>query len=143
VNAEREASQVFELAILPAPDSVSVCRLFVGAVARHYAIDEDAVGDLKVAVSEAVTNSIKAHEDAGRDHIAVRVRIVCDEQSCRVEVRDEGFQPPAPVSEGAITPPFGLYEGSLGLLLIRALFPEAEIATGEEGRTTVRFAVKR
>lgn len=145
MNAAREATEVFELAIPPAPESVSVCRLFVGAVARHYAVDEDAVGDLKVAVSEAVTNAIKAHEEVGRDHVAVRVRVVCDDQSCRVEVRDEGpgFQPPPPVSEGAITPPLGLYEGSLGLLLIRTLFPEAEIVAGEKGGTTVRFAVKR
>lgn len=136
-------AQVFELAVSPTPSSVSVCRLFVGSVARHYEIDEDTIGDLKVAVSEAVTNSIKAHVEAGRVDVPVRIRVLCDAQACFVEIHDEGngFEPP-PQTEGAITPPSGLYEGSLGLLLIRSLFPEAEIASGEAG-TTVRFAAKR
>jgi serine/threonine-protein kinase RsbW len=142
---ERMTGRVFELAVPPAPESVSVCRLFVGAVARHFAIDEDTIGDLKVAVSEAVTNAIKAHHDVGRDQMPVRVRVLCDDEACRVEVLDEGngFQAPPPASS-TLTPAAGLSEGSLGLLLIRALFPEAEIASGSKGTgTTVRFAAKR
>lgn len=120
-----------------------MCRLFVGSVARHYEIDEDAVGDLKVAVSEAVTNSIKAHQDAGRTEVPVRIRVVCDDQVCFVEVLDlgNGFES-VQQTEGTLTPPAGLYEGSLGLLVIRSLFPEAEITSGNAG-TMVRFSAKR
>jgi serine/threonine-protein kinase RsbW len=146
VNAasERTTTKEFELAVPAAPQSVSVCRLFVGSVARHYAIDEDTIGDLKVAVSEAVTNSIQAHREAGRADVPVRVRMTCDEESCRVEVFDQGNGFVAPIaSETTLTPPEGLYEGSLGLLLIRALFPETEIISDSSAGTKVRFAAKR
>lgn len=129
------------IGILPAPEMISMARMFAGAVARHYGCGEDTVEDVKLAVSEATTNSVKAHRDAGVDE-SIRIVAYPDVDSLWFEVidRGKGFEP-LDVLAGDETPPFGLYEGSLGLTLIRACFPTFEIVRGEGRGMVVRFAV--
>jgi anti-sigma regulatory factor (Ser/Thr protein kinase) len=53
-----------------------------------------------------------------------------------------GIDPEIARREQTMTPPTGLQEGSLGLVLIRSLFPDTEIGAGRTGRgTTVRFSL--
>ncbi len=54
----------FSLEFACEPDFISTARLFAGAAARYYGCDEDVVQDVKIAVSEACTNAVKAHADA-------------------------------------------------------------------------------
>ena len=131
------------LSIPPEPGYIAMARMFAASVARHLGCDEDVVEDVKVAISEACTNSVKAHRETGNaDPIDLRARI--GEGDVTFEIVDSGGGFDADlhkaVSESAATPASGLYEGSLGLQLIRALFPETEIVTNDGG-TTVRFVV--
>jgi len=121
-----------------------MARIFGAAVARHFGCDEDAVEDVKIALSEACTNSVKAHRDNGVE-LPVRIIGIAEEDELLFEVVDEG--PGIDLSKRDVsadaTPPGGLFEGSLGLTVIRSLFPTAEIGPNAEVGTTVRFAVKR
>jgi len=140
MNDDRSEFQV----TLPANASViAVARTFAAAVARTFACDEGSVEDLRIAVSEALTNSIKAHH-ADEVDAPIVLRVSADAARLTVEVVDDGsgIDPAIARSEAAITPPAGLQEGSLGLVLIRSLFPDTEISAGETGRgTTVRFSL--
>jgi serine/threonine-protein kinase RsbW len=133
-----------ELAIPPEPGSIAMARIFGAAVARHFGCDEDAVEDVKIALSEACTNSVKAHRDSGID-LPIRVVGTAEEDELVFEVVDEG--PGIDLRKKEIpadaTPPGGLFEGSLGLTVIQSLFPTAEIGPNADVGTTVRFRVKR
>ena len=121
-----------------------MARMFAGSVARHGGCDEDVVEDVKVAVSEACTNSVKAHRDRGNSEpIELVARL--DDAEITFEVVDAGGGIDTAlqhaIAESAATPAAGLYEGSLGLMLIRSLFPGTEIIRNGDHGTTVRFVV--
>lgn len=136
-----EQPEELMLTVPPEPQYVSVARLFAAAIARGLACDEEWVEDLKIAISEACTNAIKAHHGAS---VAEPVRIVArrDLETLWFEIIDAGggFDP-EPVAGDAYTPVAGIYEGSLGLVLIRSLFRDAVIVSNDRGGTTVRFSV--
>lgn len=121
-----------------------MARMFAGSVARHYGADEDVVEDVKVAVSEACTNSVKAHHDSGTVE-PIELRAHESNGDLTFEIVDSGkgidTDLQAAVQQGAATPAAGLYEGSLGLTLIRSLFPGAEILRNDDRGTMVRFVV--
>ena len=131
------------LSIPPEPGYIAMARMFAGSVARHFGCEEDVVEDVKVAVSEACTNSVKAHRDRQNNQPVELVAHIGDED-LTFEVVDSGggfdIELHKAVAEGAATPAAGLYEGSLGLTLIRSLFPSTEIVADSNG-TTVRFVV--
>lgn len=134
------------LALPPEPGLISVARLFGAAACRQLGCDEGAVDDVKIAISEAVTNAVKAHTDGGVS-FPVRIAIRLDGGSLRFEVIDAGpgFDATTVVADGGepVTPPAGLYEGSLGLTLIRSLFPEMQLRRNEQRGMTLGFAVER
>jgi len=133
----------FSLEFTSEPDFISTARLFAGAAARYYGCDEDAVQDVKIAVSEACTNAVKAHDNA---LISTPVRVLVRPSGDRVEFKvvdaGGGFQHEGngggrPVDAEA------LLESGIGLQIIQALFPDTEVAPNSEGGTTVRFSVQR
>jgi serine/threonine-protein kinase RsbW len=133
------------LDIPPDPEHVRTARLFAAATARHYGIGEEDVEDLKVAVSEAVTNAIRAHADAA---VGDPISIVAsaDGSAVRFDVIDAGagFDPAERASDSAdYTPPGGLIEGTLGLVVISALFPNAAIVSNPDHGMTVSIVIER
>lgn len=144
-SAEQETDvEELRLSIPPEPGYIAMARMFAGSVARHFGCDEDVVEDVKVAVSEACTNSVKAHRDRGNSEpIELLARL--DDEDITFEVVDAGggidTELHKAITENAATPAAGLYEGSLGLMLIRSLFPGTEIIRNGDRGTTVRFIV--
>jgi serine/threonine-protein kinase RsbW len=129
------------LEIAPEAEQIRTARLFAAAAARHYSVDEERVEDLKVAISEACTNSFRAHEAARLSDPVVVVAAPADD-GVRFSVIDAGagFEPAVPEDKD-YTPPLGLFEGSLGLALIRTLFPDVKITRNAERGMTVSFVV--
>ena len=135
----------FVLDIPSDPEHVRTARLFAAAVARHFSIDEERVEDLKVAISEACTNAITAHRSAAIED-PVRVIAVPEANRIRFNVVDTGagFDPQTALSQHQeYTPPAGIFEGSLGLALIRSLFPGMEITRNDDRGMTVSIPVER
>ena len=129
------------LEIAPEAEHIRTARLFAAAAARHFSVDEERVEDLKVAISEACTNSFRAHESAQLSDPVVVVAAPAEE-GVRFSVIDAGvgFEPPG-ADDQDYTPPQGLFEGSLGLALIRTLFPNTKITRNADRGMTVSFVV--
>jgi serine/threonine-protein kinase RsbW len=131
------------LELPPMPEFVGVGRMVAAAVARHHGFGDEQVEDLKIAVSEALTNAVRAHLAAGTGD-AVRMSIHLHDDRLVVEVADHGlgFDPDAhgPLGEAPLQ---GSLEGGLGLLLIRALITGTVIERRDGDGMVIRMTVKR
>jgi anti-sigma regulatory factor (Ser/Thr protein kinase) len=120
------------LEIPPDPAHVATARLFAASVARHFAVDEELIPDLKLAISEACAGDILAGSGSSGIHIAA----TAGEGRLGFEVTQPAqVEAPGPASESTPTP------GETALLameVIQALFDDAEVVDGPDGRV-VRF----
>ena len=129
-------------------DLVSFARLVVAAAAEvGVGIAPDRVEDLKLAVSEAVTNGINAQARVDRDD---RIQIEClyggDAVTVIVHDHGGGFDPQNVPRLPDVEDPERLnHESGLGLSLIATLTDESEVAPGEDGTdvTMVVYSAKR
>ena len=103
---------------------MSLCRLALTAICREHRFTDDDIADLKLAITEACSNSIRhAYDEAGiEDASKVYVSYEMHADRLVVEVRDHGrgFE-----YEGANTE--DLPEGGLGISIIRAVCDEFEV----------------
>lgn len=133
--------EVVALEIPARAEFVALARLVVSALAATDSELADArVDDLKIAVSEACTNAIEAHDAVDTDE-RVRVRCRSDDRGLEVSVEDQGpgFDPSRLPDHPPVTDPARLkFERGLGIPLIRALVDEVEISSSEQG-TAVRL----
>lgn len=128
--------------IPPRSQYVGVVRLALASLARAAALQEDAVDDLKIAVSEACTNAVLSNESAGVDQ---PVSISWAEESDRivVEIGDrgrlyEGGGPRDSWDSGNITP-----RVTMSVALLSTLVDECEFVPREGGGTLARLVVDR
>jgi anti-sigma regulatory factor (Ser/Thr protein kinase) len=113
---------------------MSAARLFAAAVARHFAVDENLIPDVKLAVSEACAAGILLGEES-----SVRIAAVADGPRVRFEVSQPAGPEVEAVREPSATPdPHQTAE--LGLEVIRALFEDAHVTDEPDGGKIIRFA---
>lgn len=74
-----------EIRIPARPEYVGVVRLALAALARGASLDEEKLDELKIAVSEACTNSVMAQNEAGDDS-PVRVSWLADAATVTIEI---------------------------------------------------------
>ncbi len=74
---------VVEIDIPPRSPYVGVVRLAISSLARATGLGEEAVDDLKIAVSEACANAVLAHEESA---VTDSVRITWSDGADRIEV---------------------------------------------------------
>lgn len=118
-NNERQVGLV-----LPAkPEYVIIARLVVAGVARQMRFDEEAVEDIRLAISEACTNIVKhAYEDKGKKDNIIRIDCGIGEKKLAIEVSDRGVGlSEEKFNEVCTSEPT---EGGLGLSVMRALMDE-------------------
>jgi len=116
---------------------ITLCRLALTGIARVRDFPDEVLADLKLALTEAASNSVR-HAYSGDDETGV-VEISYELQSDRlvIEVTDdgEGFDP-----EDTGGPPEELSEGGLGIAIIRSIADEVEIGTQPGGKgSRLRF----
>jgi len=116
---------------------ITLCRLALTGIARVRDLPDEVLADLKLALTEAASNSVR-HAYSGADTAGV-VEISYELRPDRlvIEVTDEGegFDPAD--SEGT---PEELSEGGLGIAIIRAIADEVEIGTQPGGKgSRLRF----
>ena len=139
-----EAGEVIELEIPARAEFVALARLVVSAMASSDAVlSDDQIDDLKLAVSEACTNAIEAHDAAGTDErVVVRCKADSDTLEVYVEDRGHGFDPGELPDHPPVTDPDRLkFERGLGIPLIRALVDEVEFSPTLDG-TSVRLVMR-
>ena len=132
-------TRAVRLTIPAKAEYITLGRLALTALARLHDLPEETLGDLKLALTEACTNSVR-HAYGDREG-AVEILYELHDDRLVIEVRDEGpgFTPPE--ADGAAEED-ELAEGGLGIAIIRALSDEFSLADGEGGGSRLRF-VKR
>lgn len=102
---------------------VALARLALSGLADIVALPEELLADLKLALTEAVSNSVRhAYADGGG---FVSIAYVLSPEALAVEVEDDGkgFDPERPPAlEGE-----ELTEGGLGIAIIRTIVDEFEL----------------
>jgi serine/threonine-protein kinase RsbW len=138
------AGGVIELEIPARAEFVALARLVVSALASSDStLPDERIDDLKLAVSEACTNAIEAHDAAGvAERVLVRCQAGADALEVSVEDRGHGFDPAVLPDHPPVTDPDRLkFERGLGIPLIRALVDEVEFSPTAEG-TSVRLVMR-
>ena len=121
---------------------IASARNFVADEARRCGwLDERRVDDLKLVVSESVTNSLRAQADRQLDDV-VRIRVAVDADHLEVSVIDSGGGFELPEGPVGIPEPDPEREGGFGLPLIEALTDELHVSRSEDG-TVMRVVVYR
>ena len=117
---------------------ITLCRLALTGIARVRALSDEVLADLKLALTEAASNSVR-HAYSGHDHAGVvEISYLLLPDRLVIEVTDdgEGFDPAE--ERGA---PEELSEGGLGIAIIKAIADEVEIGKQPGGRgSRLRFA---
>ena len=124
------------LTIPAKPEFITLSRLALTGLSRLGPFTEETLADLKLALTEACSNSVRHAYGDGREGV---VEILYQLYADRVviEVADEGggFDPAA----APVVKP-DLSEGGLGIAIIRALADELEIGERTDGRgSRLRF----
>jgi serine/threonine-protein kinase RsbW len=132
-----------ELVVPARPEYIAMVRLVVSslAIARRNLADQR-VDDIKLVVSEACTNAIEAHAEAGVD-APVTVRVTEGDERIEILVSDRGrgFDIDDLLIHPPPTDPDRLnFERGLGIPLIRTLVDDVQFESSPVG-TTVRMVV--
>jgi serine/threonine-protein kinase RsbW len=141
ISVERESSVsserggVVALTIPARPEYVALCRLALTGIARTRALAPELVADLKLALTEACSNSVRHAYEEGREGV-VDVRYELGDDRISVEVTDDGSGFDPAVLKRAQEE---LDEGGLGIAIIRAVTDELEIGVRPEGGSRLRF----
>ena len=139
-----DGAQVVSLTIPAEPRWLALCRLVLSGLCRLGPVDDEALADLKLAVTEACSNSVRhAYGENGTAGL-VSLRYELSQRAVVVEVADtgHGFRFDQPVPELGPQPDEDLREDEMGLAIIHALVDEVEIGAGPEGTGTKIAFVK-
>jgi serine/threonine-protein kinase RsbW len=125
------------LTIPAKPEYITLVRLALSGLSLLRPLDEETLGDLKLAVTEACSNSVR-HAYRGGLVGAVQVSYELHPDRLVVEVCDEGegftAVDHAPSTAGSLS------EGGLGIAIIRELADELEFGPGTNGKgSRLRF----
>ena len=130
-----EAGQSVRLTIPARAEYITLGRLALTAIAGVRAVSDETLHDLKLALTEACTNSVKHAYGNGGGEVEIVYELEPDRLVVEVGDMGSGFEPselsPAGESE--------LEEGGLGIEIIRALADEVEIGPRGEGGSRLRF----
>lgn len=123
-----------EIELPPRPEFVRVARHAVGALARLHQVPDDIVDDIKLAVSEACTQSVAASTDGDGRPLALRVWAEPDRMA--IELAD-----PAPSLLGDGDERDLPFDQTLALPVIQGLVDEVAAKPRADGGATLRMVI--
>jgi serine/threonine-protein kinase RsbW len=117
---------------------ITLGRLALTGIARLRPLTAEALGDLKLALTEACTNSVKHAYPGTAGTVGITYELYEDRLVVEVVDEGEGFEhgPDGAVVADASS------ESGLGLAIIKAVADDLEIADRDGGGASLRF-VKR
>ena len=130
-------ARAVRLTIPAKAEYITLVRLALSGLSQLRPLSEEMLGDLKLAVTEACSNSVRHAYRDGREG-AVQVVYELHKDRLVVEVSDdgEGFT----VADEAAAGAGALTEGGLGIAIIRELADELELGPGAGGKgSRLRF----
>jgi serine/threonine-protein kinase RsbW len=136
VNDAAAAIREVRLRIPARPEYITLCRLALTGISRLRPLGEETLADLKLALTEACSNSVRHAYAGGEGHVDISFELL--EDRLIVEVADDGsgFE----VAGAGKSFDDELSEGGLGIAIIRSVADEVEIGDGPSGRgSRLRF----
>ncbi len=126
-------AHAIRLTIPAKPEYITLGRLALTGISRLRAepMSQEVLGDLKLALTEACTNSVRHAYADGEGSVEIVYELHPDRLVVEVVDEGEGFEPPS-----VDAPPLAgdeLSEGGLGIALIQALADEFEIGERPQG----------
>jgi serine/threonine-protein kinase RsbW len=118
-----EGMRTVRLRVPARAEFIALARLALSGFADIVALPEEVLADLKLALTEAVSNSVRHAYEDGRGFVSVAYEL--SGHALAVEVVDDGmgFDPERPPAlEGE-----ELTEGGLGIAIIRTIADEFEL----------------
>jgi serine/threonine-protein kinase RsbW len=124
------------LTIPARPEYITLCRLALTGISRLCAVPDAVLADLKLALTEAASNSVRhAYGAAGNGVVHIVYELRPDHLAIEVTDEGEGFD-----SVGVKGQPDDLSEGGMGIAIIRAVADEVEIGPRSSGKgSRLRF----
>jgi serine/threonine-protein kinase RsbW len=122
--ARADGMRSINLRIPAKAEYITLCRLALTGLAQLREIGDDTMADLKLALTEAVSNSVRhAYGANGDGHVDITYELQPDRLGIQVVDDGDGFDPEeSPAGEGE-----ELSEGGLGIAIIRTIADEFEI----------------
>ena len=138
MHASENGSRTVRLIIPAKAEYITLCRLALTGIARVRSLSDEVLADLKLALTEAASNSVR-HAYTGDDHAGVvEISYELKPDRLAIEVTDDGagFEAQRQLSDEE-----ELSEGGLGIAIIRAIADDVEIRTQPGGKgSRLRFA---
>ena len=130
MDVTTEVGRSVRLTIPAKPEYIALSRLALSGLSRVRPFSEEDLADLKLAITEACSNSVRHAYDGGEG--TVEIRYVLEGNRITIEVADDGagfdHQPRGGNGETG-----DLAEGGLGIAIIRSIADELEIGRRETG----------
>lgn len=134
---EASVTSTVSLVIPAKAEYLVFCRLALVGLAQARRIEPETLADMKLAVTEACSNSIRHAYEDGNGTVSVRFTLEDEHVAIEVEDQGDGFEP-------QIARPFSPNtESGMGLAIIEALTDELTFSTGAGGRGSLVTFRKR
>ena len=129
-------SRTVRLTIPAKPEYITLSRLALSGLSRVRPLSDATIADLKLALTEACSNSVRHAYVNGDGHVEISFELRRDRLVIEVSDNGGGFE----LDESAKDADAELTEGGLGIAIIRSIADEVEIGDGPEGRgSRLRF----
>jgi serine/threonine-protein kinase RsbW len=134
----REGAREITLRIPAKAEYITLCRLALTGLSRVREIGDEPLAELKLALTEAVSNSVRhAYGPDGDGYVEVTYELAPNQICIEVVDDGEGFDPDEPPALDGEE----LSEGGLGIAIIRSIADEFEIQSSPGVRgSRLRFS---
>lgn len=138
-GAALEGMRSVRLRVPARAEYVALARLALSGLADIAALSDELVADLKLALTEAVSNSVRHAYAGGAGFVSIAYELSGDALTVEVVDDGQGFDPNRPPTlEGE-----ELTEGGLGIAIIRTIADEFELSSRPGVRGSRLRFVKR
>ena len=136
LSKQDDVGRTVRLTIPAKAEYITLSRLALSGLSRVRTFPEDTLADLKLALTEACSNSVRHAYEDDEGHVDISFELLDDRLIVEVADDGSGFEPAA--AGGGVDAE--LSEGGLGIAIIRSIADEVEIGDGPGGRgSRLRF----
>jgi len=137
LTEEMALGRLVRLTIPAKPEYITLSRLALAGLSRVRVFSEETLADLKLALTEACSNSVRHAYGNGDGHVDISFELLDDRLIVEVTDDGTGFELEDGSGDGSGDE---LTEGGLGIAIIRSIADEVEISGGPDGRgSRLRF----
>jgi len=123
---------------------VSLCRLALSGLLRSRGYSEDAVADLKLALTEACSNSVRHAYDHDEGQVHLEFTVLNDRVTVLIRDEGDGFhEDDGDGSDYGAVAAIQPAEGGMGIAIIRAVVDDFDLSKPDDGGTVLVLTKRR